>query len=189
MDFDLKEQFQELFGAAPAFTAFAPGRVNLIGEHIDYNGGHVLPCALSLGISGAIRLRDDGLMRFASAQFPESGITEHPLDDLLEEIAQNASVKKRDWTMYVRGVLWSYAQRGYSVDRGFDLLVGGDLPGNAGLSSSAALEVLTARLFAAAYGIGDLQDPTFLPLLAQNAENGYVGMHCGIMDQYASANG
>ena len=179
---DAVKEFQTVFGKAPELSAFAPGRVNLIGEHIDYNGGHVMPCALSMGIYGAIRRREDRNLRFYSLQFPGDGIIEERMDSPVNE-------KPAGWTKYVRGVLWAFENAGFDAGTGFDLLVGGDLPANAGLSSSAALEVLCARLLRELYFPQAPSEPSFLPLLAQKAENEYVGMHCGIMDQYASANG
>ncbi len=193
----LIKTFRGIMGCSPDAIAFAPGRVNLIGEHIDYNGGHVLPCALTLGIYGAMRRREDGKIRMLSVDFSNvenGGITE-------TEFAEIDNPKYNNWTKYVLGVVWAFREQGFDVSGGFDFVCHGNLPTKAGLSSSAALEVLVGTLLGKVFDLGDAgdsgnpgnccnsSDRSLLPLLAQRAENDYVGMNCGIMDQFASANG
>ena len=179
---ELQTIFQETFAVTdlPA-VYFAPGRVNLIGEHTDYNGGHVFPCALTIGTYGAIRKRNDRTLRFYSMNFPDAGMIETSLDDLVPD-------KKAGWTNYPKGVIWAIEQKGYPLPCGLDMLIYGNIPNGSGLSSSASLEVLTGLMIRDAFGFDDLsmQD---LALIGQYAENQYNGMNCGIMDQFASAMG
>ena len=129
--------FEKVFGKNDSVKAyFAPGRVNLIGEHTDYNGGHVFPCALTIGTYGAAAKRDDRKMRFFSMNFDNSKVIEADLDDLLAS-------KTAGWTAYPVGVVWAFAERGFKLDCGFDLCIYGNIPNGSGLSSSASLEVLT----------------------------------------------
>ena len=176
----LMQLFQLTYGAdkTPEMY-FAPGRVNLIGEHTDYNGGHVFPCALTIGTYGAITTRDDRKLRFYSANFP--GIVETSLDDLTPS-------KEAGWTNYPKGVMWAFEKRGYKIPCGMDILIYGDIPNGSGLSSSASLEVLTGLMLKDTFGFEDLtmQD---LALIGQYSENNFNGMNCGIMDQFASAMG
>ena len=176
----MQQLFQLTFGAdkSPAIY-FAPGRVNLIGEHTDYNGGHVFPCALTIGTYGAITTREDRKIRFYSANFP--GIVETSLDDLTPS-------KEAGWTNYPKGVMWAFEGRGYKIPCGMDILIYGDIPNGSGLSSSASLEVLTGLILKDTFGFDDLtmQD---LALIGQYSENNFNGMNCGIMDQFASAMG
>jgi len=179
---ELQTIFQETFASrALPSVYFAPGRVNLIGEHTDYNGGHVFPCALTIGTYGAVRKRDDRKLRFYSMNFPDMGIVETSLDDLVPD-------KKAGWTNYPKGVIWAIEQKGHSLPCGLDMLIYGNIPNGSGLSSSASLEVLTGLMVRDTFGFGDLsmQD---LALIGQYAENQYNGMNCGIMDQFASAMG
>lgn len=177
---------------------FAPGRVNLIGEHTDYNGGHVFPCALELGTYSAVRLRDDRTIRFYSMNFPEQGVIISSLDEVssMEELVYH---RKDDWAIYPKGVLWAFAQHSYMkkfldingeqslINRGMDILYYGDIPNGSGLSSSASIEVLTAFIIKDLFQIDiNLKD---ISLLCQYAENKYVGVNCGIMDQFAVAMG
>lgn len=201
----LIKTFRDIMGCSPDAMAFAPGRVNLIGEHIDYNGGHVLPCALTLGIYGAMRRREDGKTRMLSLDFPEDGIDGGihgeiygGIDDGIDagiieakfsEIDKLKNNKYNSWTKYVLGVVWAFREQGFDVSGGFDFVCYGNLPTKAGLSSSAALEVLVGTLLSKVFGVGIYANPSMLSLLAQRAENDYVGMNCGIMDQFASANG
>lgn len=176
----LQDRFRAVFGAAPETVCFAPGRVNLIGEHTDYNGGHVFPCALSLGTWCAARRRDDRTVRLYSANIPKAGVIEHPLD-------QPPPAEGRCWTRYPMGVVSAFRHFGYPVETGMDLLFKGNIPSGSGLSSSASVEVVTGtvlrELFALDAGLPDLAK------LGQYAENVYVGVNCGIMDQFASAMG
>lgn len=178
---ELKEQFAELFGSGGEIKAyFAPGRVNLIGEHTDYNGGHVFPCALTIGTYGIIRPRSDRKLRFYSVNFSEMGIVESSLDDLIPDDAAG-------WTNYPKGIMWTFEKRGYHLAAGADLLFYGDIPAGSGLSSSASLEVLTGLMLRDTFGFRiSMVD---LALIGQYSENNYNGMNCGIMDQFASAMG
>lgn len=170
---------QNLGGDTDVLTGFAPGRVNLIGEHTDYNGGHVMPCALNMGVYGGLRPREDNLLRFFSFQQEGSGLQTRDLCRL--------SPKCGMWTDYICGVLWALEKRGITLLHGFDLVVNADLPAGAGLSSSAALEVLSALLLNSTFHLG-LDGPT-LAEVCQEAENGYCGVACGIMDQFSSMMG
>lgn len=160
---------------------FAPGRVNLIGEHTDYNGGHVFPCALSLGTYGLVALRDDRQLRFYSENFPEAGITVSSLDELEPR-------KDSRWISYPMGVIWAFIKHGYTIDRGMDLYIYGNIPNGSGLSSSASLEVMMGTLLKNCFHLDSLTMEK-IALLGQYAENHYCGMNCGIMDQFASAMG
>ncbi len=169
-------RFAERFGEDPAPTvAVAPGRVNLIGEHTDYNDGFVLPMAIGRAAVVAFRPRSDRKLRLHAVAFDET--KELDLDSL---VAPGGD----EWYSYVAGVAWAFASEGLEV-RGLDAVVDGDVPLGAGLSSSAALEMATARALAAAGGLD--WDPVRMAKLGQKAENQYVGMNCGIMDQFASA--
>ena len=177
----LKEKFTELFGndGEPKLY-FAPGRVNLIGEHTDYNGGHVFPCALTIGTYGVIRKREDRTIRFYSLNFTNNGIITTSLDDLVPSEAA-------DWTNYPKGVMWTFEKRGYHLTAGADILIYGDIPAGSGLSSSASLEVLTGLMLRDTFGFDiSMID---LALIGQYSENNFNGMNCGIMDQFASAMG
>ena len=158
---------------------FAPGRVNLIGEHIDYNGGHVFPCAITAGNYIIARKRNDDKLRFYSANFSKFGIINSSLQDLVFH-------KDAYWTNYLKGVMWAFGQKGFPISDGFDIYVYGNIPGS-GLSSSAALEVATGCMLADFFNIP--LSMTDIALLGQLAENKFNNMNCGIMDQYASANG
>ena len=178
---ELKDKFKELFGGEGDIHAyFAPGRVNLIGEHTDYNGGHVFPCALTIGTYGIIRPRADRKLRFYSVNFSGLGIIETFLDELVPEEAA-------DWTNYPKGVMWTFEKRGYHLPTGADILIYGDIPAGSGLSSSASLEVLTGLMLRDTFGFDiSMVD---LALIGQYSENNFNGMNCGIMDQFASAMG
>ena len=178
---ELKDKFKELFGGEGDIHAyFAPGRVNLICEHTDYNGGHVFPCALTIGTYGIIRPRADRKLRFYSVNFSGLGIIETSLDELVPEEAA-------DWTNYPKGVMWTFEKRGYHLPTGADILIYGDIPAGSGLSSSASLEVLTGLMLRDTFGFDiSMVD---LALIGQYSENNFNGMNCGIMDQFASAMG
>ena len=178
----LLDKFAELFGNSEgAHFYFAPGRVNLIGEHTDYNGGHVFPCALTMGTYGVARKREDRTMHFYSINLDGIGVVEASLDDLTNK-------KEYDWANYPLGVVWAFAEKGHKLDSGFDMVIWGDIPDGAGLSSSAALEVLTGVILKDLFGFTDLT-MTDLALFGQYSENNFNGCNCGIMDQFASANG
>jgi len=178
----LNEKFEELFGAGGEIrTYFAPGRVNLIGEHTDYNGGHVFPCALTIGTYGLARKREDKKLRFYSMNFPEDGLVESSLEDLKPE-------KEAGWTNYPKGVMWAFEEHGHKLGCGVDFLVYGDIPNGSGLSSSASLEVLTGLMLKDIHGMDEITGKD-LAVIGQYAENHFNGMNCGIMDQFASAMG
>ena len=175
------QAFINKYGSAGgAGIAYAPGRVNLIGEHTDYNGGHVFPCAVNMGTYVVGRKRNDRVLRFYSDNMADEGVITSSLDDL-------RPLSDSGWTAYVKAVIWAMIDEGYKIDLGIDIAVAGDIPAGSGLSSSASLEVATAELLCGLFGI-DISKPE-TALIAQKAENEYVGMNCGIMDQFASAMG
>lgn len=178
----LLKKFKELFGNADGVSLyFSPGRVNLIGEHTDYNGGHVFPCALTLGTYGAARKRNDRLVHFYSMNLDHLGVIEASLDELVNK-------KEYNWANYPFGVVWAFAEKGYTLDCGFDMVIWGNIPNGSGLSSSASLEVLTGVILKDLYGINALS-MTDLALIGQYSENNFNGCNCGIMDQFAVAMG
>ena len=178
----LIQQFQNLYkGEGEIRTYFAPGRVNLIGEHTDYNGGHVFPCALTLGTYGIVRNREDRKLRFYSANFEKLGVIETSLDELVPD-------PKADWTNYPKGVMWAFEKRGYRLTHGMDILIYGNIPNGSGLSSSASLEVLTGVILKDTFGF-DQVSMVDIALIGQDSENHFNGCNCGIMDQFASAMG
>ena len=174
-------KFKELFGDKGEIKSyFAPGRVNLIGEHTDYNGGHVFPCALTIGTYAAARKRDDRVLRFYSINFENLGVLESTIDGLIYK-------KEEDWINYPKGVIWALKDDGYNIDSGFDIVYFGNIPNGSGLSSSASLEVLTGFVLKDLFNLEI--DMVKLSLICQKAENKYVGVNCGIMDQFIIANG
>ncbi|MDD6283302.1 MAG: galactokinase [Oribacterium sp.] len=185
MDLSYKEEalsaFLEKFGDTEGVRCyFAPGRVNLIGEHTDYNGGHVFPCALTIGTYAAVRKRKDRRVRFYSVNLSKSGVIERSLDAF-------QPLQDDSWTAYPMGVMWAFEKRGFQIPVGLDIVVNGNIPNGSGLSSSASLEVLTGYVLKEEFGF-----PVSLVEIAkigQDAENNYCGMNCGIMDQFASAMG
>lgn len=175
------EKFEELFGGADgAKVYFAPGRVNMIGEHTDYNGGHVFPCALTIGTYAAAKKRADRKLRLFSLNFDKLGVIESSIDDLKPS-------KEAGWTNYPKGVMWAFGLRGMEMDCGLDVVLYGNIPNGSGLSSSASLEVLTGYLLRDLYGFE--VSNTDLALIGQYSENHFNGCNCGIMDQFASAMG
>ena len=175
-------KFTELFGSAEgAGFYFSPGRVNLIGEHTDYNGGHVFPCALTLGTYGMARKRSDRKMHFYSMNLNSFGVVEASLDDLTNKDAFG-------WANYPLGVVWAFAEKGVKLDSGFDMVIWGNIPNGSGLSSSASLEVLTGVILTDLFGI-DQFSMIDLALIGQYSENHFNGCNCGIMDQFAVAMG
>ncbi len=177
---DIKKEFLDVYGIEPDVSYYSPGRVNLIGEHIDYNGGLVFPAAISLGTYGAVKVRKDQVFRFHSDNFKEVGIIEVSLNSLDYD-------SSHEWTNYVKGVL-KYVNENYEgVTFGFDLEVNGTLPPASGLSSSASLQVLVAYICNDLYELGLTREK--MALIAQHVENNYMGMHCGIMDQLIIAKG
>mgnify|MGYP000658159105 FL=1 len=177
----LQNKFAEVFGTeGEAHVYFAPGRVNMIGEHTDYNGGHVFPCALTIGTYGVARKRDDKKLRFYSMNFENLGVLESSVEGLKPE-------KEADWTNYPKGVMWAYTQKGYTIDSGLDILYYGNIPNGSGLSSSASVEVLTGFILRDMFGF-DVTNQD-LALIGQYSENKFNGVNCGIMDQFAIAMG
>ncbi|MCR5500956.1 MAG: galactokinase [Acetatifactor sp.] len=174
-------KFEEVFGDGKDVKAyFAPGRVNLIGEHTDYNGGHVFPCALTIGTYGVARRRGDRKLRFFSMNFEELGVVESSLDAFVPGGDKN-------WTAYPKGVMWAFAQRGMEMPCGLDLLLYGNIPNGSGLSSSASVEVLTGAILRDLFGFEVSNQE--LALIGQFSENHYNLVNCGIMDQFAIAMG
>ena len=178
----LMKKFEELFGSTEdAGFYFSPGRVNLIGEHTDYNGGHVFPCALTMGTWAVVRNRADRKLGFFSLNFEKLGIIETSLDELIPN-------KEAGWTNYPKGVMWAFEKRGYELTHGMDILIYGNIPNGSGLSSSASLEVLTGLMLKDTFGFEDIS-MIDLALIGQYSENNFNGCNCGIMDQFASAMG
>lgn len=171
----LIKEFTDIFEVPGEALFFSPGRVNLIGEHTDYNGGMVFPCAITFGTYAVVSKRTDSCMRLFSINFKEKGIIDVALQTLHYD-------KKDDWANYVKGVLYFLQQEGFEIPCGLNILIEGNIPNGAGLSSSASLEVLTGTI---------LKETFQLPIskldiikLSQKAENQFVGMNCGIMDQF-----
>ena len=174
---NILKKFNEKFGYENDVRVFfSPGRVNLIGEHTDYNGGHVFPCALSFGTYGAISQRNDKIVRMYSENFEDKGIISFEIDNLKNE-------EEHDWANYPKGVIDVLRKHGYDVNQGFDMLVYGNIPNGAGLSSSASLELLMAVM------MNDIHqfniDRVELVKYCQEAENNFIGVNCGIMDQFS----
>lgn len=177
----LTEQFLKLYGDGEECQAyFAPGRVNLIGEHTDYNGGHVFPCALTLGTYAIVRKRKDEKLSFYSMNFENNGIIVSDIHDLTPQ-------KEAGWSNYPKGVMWAFKERGFHMDTGLDILIYGNIPNGSGLSSSASLEVLTGLILKELYAFDVTM--TDIAKISQYAENNFNGCNCGIMDQFASAMG
>lgn len=175
----LRSKFNEVFQKEKLYF-FAPGRVNLIGEHTDYNGGHVFPCALSFGTHCVFCKRDDDKIRLHSLNLPEKGVIEADLNHIEYK-------KEQDWANYPLGMIKTLQNHGYKLDHGFELLFWGDIPSGAGLSSSASIELATAVAMNKAFNLHIPQ--VELVKMAQEDENKFVGMNCGIMDQFASGMG
>ncbi|MCB5025537.1 galactokinase [Streptococcus mutans] len=173
---ELNQAFTHVFGREADATFFSPGRINLIGEHTDYNGGRVFPAAITLGTYGAARKRDDKLLRFYSANFEELGIIEISLDHLIFD-------KKDSWTNYPKGVIKYLQEAGHSIDIGMDVYVFGNIPNGSGLSSSSSLELLIGIM---AEELFDLKlDRLDLVKIGKRTENDFIGVNSGIMDQFA----
>ncbi len=176
---ELKAAFAETYKHEAEKVYFAPGRVNLIGEHTDYNGGHVFPCALSFGTMLALAKNEEKAMRFKSLNMPE--VVTVALDQLTTPLGGNS------WVNYPLGCIAQYIKRGFKLEEGYDVLIWGNVPAGAGLSSSAAIEVVTACAFNEVFGAG--YDKTELAKIGQLSEHEFAGVNCGIMDQFASAQG
>ena len=175
------ELFKQAYGKEPAGVWAAPGRVNLIGEHTDYNGGHVFPCALTIGTYAVARKRTDRKLRFFSVNFERLGIIESSLDDLVPS-------RSAGWTNYPKGVMWTFGKRGMEITNGVDILLYGNIPNGSGLSSSASVETVTGVMLRDMFGY-DTISMIDIALYGQFSENNYNGVNCGIMDQFAIAMG
>lgn len=174
-------KFKELYGGeGEIYTYFAPGRVNLIGEHTDYNGGHVFPAALTIGTYGIVRKRTDNKLRFYSENVPGDGMVECSLDNLVYD-------SDGSWTNYPLGMIWAFGQKGMKIEQGFDLLISGNIPNSSGLSSSASVEVLTGVILKDLFNFEVTMSQ--IALIGQFSENKFNGINCGIMDQFAIAMG
>lgn len=174
---NILEKFNNIYGEKENTRVFfSPGRVNLIGEHTDYNGGNVFPCALSFGTYGAISLRDDKTVRMYSENFEDLGVVTFNVDELVND-------KAHDWANYPKGVIDVLRKHGYDINRGFDMFVFGNIPNGAGLSSSASLELLMAVMANDLFNFNI--DRVDLVKYCQEAENKFIGVNCGIMDQFA----
>lgn len=154
--------------------------MNMIGEHTDYNGGHVFPCALTIGTYGVARKRQDRKLRFYSMNFEKLGVLESSLDELKPD-------PQADWTNYPKGVIWAFGEKGMAAPAGMDILLNGNIPNGSGLSSSASVEVLTGFILRDLFGF-DVTNQD-LALIGQYSENQFNGVNCGIMDQFAIAMG
>lgn len=173
--------FTEVFGCDNSFqnpirVFFAPGRVNLIGEHIDYNGGHVLPCALTIGTYAAVRKRNDTKLRLYSENFADAGVIERDINETERDVTKSFSD-------YPLSVVWALKIHGYNIDAGFDIVFYGNMPYACGLSSSASVEVLTAYICRELFALKT--DDILIAKIGQFAENKFIGVNCGIMDQFA----
>ncbi len=179
---EVLDSFEKTFGKKDGVkTYFAPGRVNLIGEHTDYNGGHVFPCALTIGTYAAVCKRDDMTVQLYSCNQDRFGVYSADISKPLDPS------EKAGWTNYPLGVIWAFEKRGMKLDSGFDMVISGNIPNGSGLSSSASLEVLTGFILRDLYGF-DVSNQD-IALIGQYSENNFNGCNCGIMDQFASAMG
>jgi galactokinase len=173
---ELNQAFTEVFASQADATFFSPGRINLIGEHTDYNGGHVFPAAITLGTYGAARKRDDKTLRFYSANFQELGVIEVDLEQLVFS-------KEDNWTNYPKGVIKFLKEAGYTIDSGLDFYVFGNIPNGSGLSSSASLELLTGIVLEELFNLE--LERLDLVKIGKKTENDFIGVNSGIMDQFA----
>jgi galactokinase len=172
----LNKTFLDLYGVLPKQAFFAPGRINLIGEHTDYNGGHVFPCAITNGTYAVVRKREDQLVRLYSENFPNKGIIEFQLNELDYD-------KDHDWANYPKGMIRYIIEAGYQIPNGFECVIKGNIPNGAGLSSSASIELLTGVLLD---GLFQLGIPRLdLIKIGKRVENEFIGVNSGIMDQFA----
>lgn len=168
--------FREIFKTEASNVYFAPGRVNLIGEHTDYNGGHVFPCALNIGTYLAVKPRSDKKFQLYSENFAHLGIIEVDLDNIVYDVND-------DWVNYPKGCIREVQKLGITLNHGLDLYYFGNIPNGAGLSSSASIELVTLVMLNEEYGLNI--DRIELVKMGQRAENQFVGVNCGIMDQFA----
>jgi len=172
----LKSNFTEVFKKDSESVFFSPGRVNLIGEHTDYNGGNVFPCALTIGTYAIVAKRDDKKVLLHSLNFKDLGVIEFSLDNMVYE-------KEHDWANYPKGVIKTLENHGFKAENGFEILFYGNIPNGSGLSSSASLEVLMGTILNESFNFKiDMVD---IVKMCQEAENKFIGVNCGIMDQFA----
>ncbi|EHG28063.1 galactokinase [Enterococcus gallinarum] len=172
----LQQIFAEKFGEKGTGSYFAPGRINLIGEHTDYNGGYVFPASITIGTYGVARKRADKQIRLYSENFPEKGIITFSLDDLEYR-------KEDDWTNYPKGVIRYLKAAGHAIDSGIEIAFYGNIPNGAGLSSSASIELLTGVILDDLFGLAI--ERLELILTGKKVENEFIGVNSGIMDQFA----
>lgn len=172
----LKSNFTEVFKKDSESVFFSPGRVNLIGEHTDYNGGNVFPCALTIGTYAVVAKRDDKKVLVHSLNFKELGVIEFSLENMVNE-------KEHDWANYPKGVIKTFENHGYNIPSGFEIIFYGNIPNGSGLSSSASIEVLMGTILNESFNLNiDMVD---IVKMCQEAENKFIGVNCGIMDQFA----
>lgn len=172
----IKSEFEKVFSKNAERFFFAPGRINLIGEHTDYNGGHVFPCAITLGTYAAVSFNDGNKCSLYSMNFEDLGVINVDLDDL-------AYKKEHNWTNYIKGMIKELKSQGYIIDAGMDILFYGEIPNGAGLSSSASIELVTGVLLKEMFNL----DIEMIDLIktGKAVENNYIGVNSGIMDQFA----
>ncbi|BDR60848.1 galactokinase [Lactobacillus xylocopicola] len=173
---DIQAGFKQIYQELPSGYYFAPGRINLIGEHTDYNGGHVFPCAISLGLYGAASPRVDRKFRLYSTSFVQAGVIEVDLDQL-------RYVKEDGWANYAKGMIHFLLASGYQLDHGLNVYVDGNIPDGAGLSSSAALEMLVGTMIEDQFHLSI--DHLTMVKLGVKTENDFIGVNSGVMDQFA----
>nr|WP_221892189.1 galactokinase [Cetobacterium sp. 8H] len=174
---NLIQNFKKEFNTNDSVEVFfAPGRVNLIGEHIDYNGGKVFPCALDFGTYAVVKKRNDKTFKMFSENFKNLGIIEFSLAELIYK-------KSDDWANYPKGIIKTFIDSGFNIDTGFDVLFFGNIPNGAGLSSSASIEVLTSVILKNIFNLN--VDMIEMVKLSQKTENEFIGVNCGIMDQFS----
>ncbi len=172
----LNTKFAEIFGPKTTTHYFSPGRINLIGEHTDYNGGHVFPASITYGTYGLAAPREDNKVLVYSTNFDEIGVITFTLDDLTFD-------KKDNWANYVKGMVLKLKEAGHTIDHGFELLVEGTIPNGAGLSSSASLELLVGVMLEDIFALNT--DRLELVQTGKKVENEFIGVNSGIMDQFA----
>ncbi len=175
IDKNLTEKFKQVFDKSNFRHFFAPGRVNLIGEHTDYNGGYVFPCAISYGTDVLVSIRNDDKIRAFSLNFEDKGMIHSSIKNIEYD-------EKYGWLNYVLGVVKTLQDNGYYIDKGFDILVSGTIPNGAGLSSSASLELAVACMLQKCFSLTISR--VKMIKLCQEAENKFNGVNCGIMDQF-----
>lgn len=176
----LKTKFEGVFNRQDGELFFAPGRINLIGEHTDYNGGHVLPCAITLGTYAVSAKREDSQIRLRSENFPEIGMV---CFDLYDPVYR----KEDNWANYPKGMIRYLLEAGHKIDSGLDIIFNGNIPNGAGLSSSASIEMLTGAVLKEIFGL-DVSDHD-LVLTGKRVENEFIGVNSGMMDQFAVQKG